>query len=119
MPYTLYQVATNKVTGEVFFIVTANTPKGIQDFREDFENPQTINNLNQLPNRSDWQMNMFPDVDDGQTDFETLVVKGVARMSNASADRQYRRDAAARVRVLEEQEKSKARETDKMYRGQN
>jgi hypothetical protein len=119
MTYVLHHVATDSVTGDALFIVTSDKPEGIQDFLTDFENPRTVNNLKKLSKRGDWKMNMFPEFDDGESDFEDIIRKGVESMERAATDRAYRKNATARVRVLEEREKEQRRAAVAMYERNN
>lgn len=92
--YTLFHFATDKVTGDMAFMVTALDADALEDFKKHYPTAKLRQHFKNMQKRGDWQMNSFPTLDDGVSDFETVFLRGVGMMERIATD-QSKRGASA------------------------
>jgi hypothetical protein len=93
MTYSIQHLATNKVTGMLFMFVTALDADGLADFEANHPGATRQANGKLQGNRANWFINTFSSLDDGVSDPEDILKKGVEVMTRVSKDREERNRA--------------------------
>lgn len=98
--YDIMHIATHRTNGNRLLMAVADNPQGIADFLADYDNPNNFTTL-PLAQRANWKLVAFPMEEDDVTDVEVLIKRGLKRLRDADADREYRRQVTLRVQQLE------------------